>query len=74
MTDTDSVCVECQSICHACSLSKIHHIACQADELLTRLEDVTRGTRSPYVNKLLDRVKTHVERIMEISENFIEVE
>ena len=74
MTDTDSVRMECQSICHACSLSKIHHIACQADELLTRLEDVTKGALSSHVNNLLDRVKTHVERITEISENFIEVE
>jgi hypothetical protein len=74
MTDTDSVCVECQSICVACSLSNIHHIACQADELLTKLEDVTYGALSSRVNNLLDRVKTHVERIMEISENFLEVE
>jgi len=74
MTDTDSVCVECQSLCNACSLSKIHHIACQADELLTRIEDVTHGALSSRVNNLLDRVKAHVERIMELSENFLEIE
>ena len=74
MTDTDSVCAECQSLCNACSLSHIHHIACQIDELLTRLDDVTHGALSSRVNNLLDRVKTHVERILEISENFIEIE
>ena len=74
MTDADSVCAECQSLCAECSLGHIHHIACQIDELLTRLDDVIICKRSDRVDHLLRGIKIHVERLLVLSENFIEIE
>ncbi len=77
---TDLANTGCQPVCHGCGFpiddewGLVHYSVSQVAHILDRLEEFFPEPLHPRIDHLLNRARVHLERIHEISENFLDGE